>query len=53
MGFEFKKKKELTLDIAGSVFKAILNAEFAEKVRKTGILSPLQKKPETATVSGL
>ena len=36
MGFEFKKKKELTLDIAGSVFKAILNAEFAEKVRKTG-----------------
>ena len=33
MGFEFKKKKELTLDIAGSVFKAILNAEFAEKVR--------------------
>lgn len=36
MGFEFKKKKELTLDIAGSFFKVKLNAEFMEKVLKTG-----------------
>ena len=35
MGFEFKKK-ELTLDIAGSLFKVKLNAEFMEKVLKTG-----------------
>lgn len=36
MGFEFKKKKELTLDIAGSFFKVKPNAEFMEKVLKTG-----------------
>ncbi len=36
MSFEFKKKKELTLDIAGSLFKVKLNAEFMEKVLKTG-----------------
>lgn len=36
MGFEFKKKKKLTLDIAGSFFKVKLNAEFMEKVLETG-----------------
>lgn len=36
MSFEFRKKKELTLDIAGSVFKVKLTAEFMEKVRKAG-----------------
>lgn len=36
MGFKFKKKKELTLDIAGSFFKVKLNAEFMEKVLETG-----------------
>lgn len=36
MSFEFKKKKELTLDIAGSLFKVKLNAEFMEKVLETG-----------------
>lgn len=36
MSFEFKKKKELTLDIAGSLFKVKLNAEFMKKVLETG-----------------
>lgn len=36
MGFEFREKKELTLDIAGSIFKVKLNAELMEKVLKTG-----------------
>lgn len=36
MGFEFREKKELTLDIAGSFFKVKLDAEFMEKMLKTG-----------------
>ena len=36
MGFEFREKKELTLDIAGSIFKVKLNADFMQRVLKTG-----------------
>lgn len=36
MGFEFRKKKELTLDIAGLTFKVKLNADFMQKVLETG-----------------
>lgn len=36
MGFEFRKKKELALDIAGLTFKVKLNADFMQKVLETG-----------------
>lgn len=36
MGFEFRKKKELTLDIVGLTFKVKLNADFMQKVLETG-----------------
>ena len=48
MSFEFKKKKELTLDIAGSLFKVKLNAEFMEKMLETGKkLQAYGNDPET------
>lgn len=36
MGFEFREKKVLALDIAGLTFKVKLNADFMQRVLKTG-----------------
>ncbi len=36
MGFEFREKKALALDIAGLTFKVKLNADFMQRVLKTG-----------------